>query len=330
MFTPPSLPPSIDRYQIQSLAGQGGMARVLRAYDPKYDRYVAIKVMNPEMRQDPEAIRRFRRSARALYHLRHPHINRVFNAGDLDGIPYLILEYVDGLSLDKWMANGQPLDTRLVAQITDQIALAVDHAHSRGVVHRDMKPSNILVTRDGRRAVLCDFGLALVLGESRLTLPGIALGTPCYMAPEQVRAGAVDARTDIYALGVTCYELLTGQRAFQGSRAEVGAQIVNGQYRPASQVNPALPRAVDGVIQRAMHLDPGHRYQQASQFSQALRSSLGLQARPITPGPRPGPTPTPAPAPRTTSWQTIALVSLSVLIIVLALTFLFLLMTGSL
>lgn len=330
MPTPPSFPSAIDRYQIQGLAGQGGMARVFRAWDPKHGRYVAIKMMKPEMRQEADAIRRFRRSARALYHLEHPHINRVYSAGDVEGIPYLVLEYVEGLSLDKWIEDRKPLDPRFVVQIMDQIGLAVDHAHSRGVVHRDLKPSNILVTRDGRRAVLCDFGLALVLGEARLTLPGFALGTPRYMAPEQVRAGHIDSRTDIYALGVTCYELLTGQPAFQGSRGEVAGQIVNGQFRPPAQVNPALPKPVDAVIQRAMHLDPGHRHQQALQFSQALRAAFGLQARPITPDPRLRLTPTPAPAPRMTSWPTVFAVSISVLVIVSALAFLFLLMSGRL
>lgn len=329
MSTPPSFPSSINRFQIQGLAGQGGMARVFRAWDPKHGRYVAIKVMNAEMRQDADAIRRFRRSARALYNLQHQYINRVYSAGDVDGIPYLVLEYVDGLSLDKWMADRRPLDVRFVVQIMDQIALAVDHAHSHAVVHRDLKPSNILVTRDGRRAVLCDFGLALVLGEARLTLPGIVLGTPRYMAPEQVRAGHVDSRTDIYALGVTCYELLTGQPAFQGSRTDIGGQIVNGQFRAPSQANPALPKAVDAVIQRAMHLDPGHRFQYAVQFSQALRASLGLVARPVTPGPRLGPTPTPAPVPHTTSWRVVLLVLLSVLTIAVAITALFLLINGN-
>ncbi len=330
MPTPPSFPSSIDRYQIQGLAGQGGMARVFRAWDPKHGRYVAIKMMNPEMRQDIDAIRRFKRSARALYHLQHPYINRVFSAGDIDGIPYLVLEYVDGLSLDKWLADGRPLDVRFVAQIMDQIALAVNHAHSRGVVHRDLKPSNILISRDGRRAVLCDFGLALVLGEARLTLPGIPLGTPRYMAPEQVRAGKLDSRTDIYALGVTCYELLTGQPAFQGSRSEIGAQIINGQCRPPSQTNPTLPRAVDAVIQRAMHLDPGHRHQSAIQFAQALRASLGLLAHPITPDPRLAPAPAPTPAPSSAPWRTVLLVSLSVVIIVLALIAFYLLVSGNL
>jgi len=331
MTTPPSHPSRIDRYQIQGLAGQGGMARVYRAWDPKHNRIVAIKMMNPELRQDPDSIRRFRHSARALYNLRHTHITRVFSAGDLHGIPYLVLEYVDGASLDRWLASGRPLDVRFVVHIIDQVAFALDYAHSRGVVHRDIKPSNILVTRDGQRAVLSDFGLALVLGEARLTIPGTILGTPRYMAPEQLRLGKVDSRADIYALGVTCYELLTGQPAFQGSRLEIGGQIINGQFRPPSAANPTLPRGVDTVIQRAMHLDPGYRYARSTQLAQALRSGLGLAA-PVTPSSsRRGssPTPTPASTPHPRSWQSILLIFLSLLTIISVLAFLFWMMNGT-
>ena len=329
MSTPPPSPFFIGRYQVQGLAGQGGMARVYRAWDPKHNRIVAIKMMNPEMRQDSDSVRRFRRSARALYRLQHEYITRVYNAGDLDGVPYLVLEYIDGLSLDKWLVGGRPLDPRLIVQMIDQIALALDYAHSRGIIHRDIKPSNILLTRDCRRAVLSDFGLALVLGEARLTMPGVILGTPRYMAPEQVRGGRVDTRTDIYALGVTCYELLTGQPAFQGSRLEIAGQIVNGQFHPASQFNLTLPRAVDGVMQRAMHLDPGHRYQYATQFSQALRASLGLAVPAHTPSPRPGRTRTPTPLPRPVSWQSTVVIVFAVLTVVLALTALLLILTSS-
>ncbi len=330
MPTPPSHPSSIGRYQVQALAGQGGMARVYRAWDPKHNRIVAIKMMNPDMRQDPDSIRRFHRSARALYQLQHRYINRVYTASDVEGVPFLVLEYIDGQSLDKLLLGGRPLDPRLVVQIIDQIANAVDYAHSRGVIHRDIKPSNILLTRDGRRAALSDFGLALVMGEARLTLPGIPLGTPRYMAPEQVRAGHIDARTDIYALGVTCYELLVGQPAFQGSRPEIAGQIVNGQFRPPSQANSALPRPVDAVIQRAMHLDPGHRYHNAGQFSQALAANLGLAGAPFNSNSSPGRTPTPAPGPRPFSWQSILVIILAVLTIVATLTLLGLLLSGGL
>lgn len=286
MSAPTPFPQRIDRYQIQGLAGRGGMARVYKAWDPKHQRVVALKLMNPELRQDAAAVRRFRVSARTLYQLRHENIMRVFGADDEDGVPYLVLEYIDGYSLDRLLVNGQPMPPRQVVQVIDQVSRALDHAHVHGVVHRDIKPSNILLARDGQRAVLSDFGLALVLGQARLTLPGVTLGTPRYMAPEQIRNTNVDWRADIYALGVTCYELLTGQPAFYGKWVEMGAAIVNGHYRPPSQVNPALPLAVDGVLRYAMELRPERRYQRATQFAQALRGALGLAGGSPTPQPR--------------------------------------------
>ncbi len=324
MPTPTPHPPYIDRYQVLGLAGKGGMARVYRAWDPKHRRVVAIKMMNPELRQEPDAVRRFRRSARALYQLQHENITRVYGASDHDGIPCLVMEYIDGVSLDRYLAGGQPMAPRKVALIMDQVSQALDYAHSRGIVHRDIKPSNILLTRDGQRAVLSDFGVALVLGQSRLTLPGIVLGTPQYMSPEQVRGVNMDWRADIYALGVTCYELLTGRPAFRGKMMEVAAQIVNGHYRPPTQVNPALPGAVDDVIHRALQPRPEHRYQRASQFSQALSVSLGFGRVSPTPQPRkdtrlPG---------RRTNWSNIMLILVCVVVIVSAIWFLALLIGG--
>jgi serine/threonine-protein kinase len=250
---------------------------------------------------------------------------RVYGAGDEDGVPYLVLEYIDGTSLDKYLLNGQPMPAAIVAQVMDQISQALDYAHSRGVLHRDIKPSNILLTRDGRRAVLSDFGLALVLGQARLTMPGIILGTPRYMAPEQVRGANVDARTDIYALGVTCYEMLTGQPAFSGRGAELAIQIVNGQYKPPSQVNPALPSAVDNVFRSAMQIAPGRRYQTATQFSRALRVGLGLGTPP--PGP-PSRSTARAPGSRTNTSR-IILILVCLIIIVAAVAALVVLTRGA-
>jgi serine/threonine-protein kinase len=311
---------------VQGLAGKGGMARVYRAWDPKHRRPVAIKIMNADLRQEPEAVRRFRRSARALYQLDHPHITRVYSADDNDGVPYLVLEYIEGASLEHYLLSGQRLTVRHIVQIIDQIAQALDYAHGRGVIHRDIKPSNILITRDGQRAVLSDFGLARVLGQSRMTLPGVILGTPRYMSPEQVRGAEVDWRTDIYALGVTCYELLTGQPAFYCTMAEIAGQILNGQYRPPSQANPALPAAVDNVIRSAMQTRPDRRFQTAMQLSRALAAALGVGIGPQTP------TPTPRPGSqfqRSRSASSVFLILACVIVIVVAIVALVMVMGGA-
>lgn len=291
MSAPDSSPSRIGPYRVLGLIGKGGMARVYRAWDARGNREVAIKVMRPEVMSGSGSAKRFRNTARILQQLHHPNITRLYELGEERGVPFLAMELVDGVSLDRCQGSGgsRALPPAVVARVTDQVASALDYAHRRKVIHRDLKPANILITRDLQRAVLSDFGLARALADPHITLPGVKLGTPRYMPPELMRdGGAATWLSDIYALGVTSYELLTGRPAFDGTLTEVAAQIVAGAWAPASRVNSRLPAAVDEALRGAMTINPAERYRSAGEFARALRRALGLEqeGHPLTPTPR--------------------------------------------
>jgi len=263
---------SFGPYKVLDKIGEGGMAVVYKAYQESLGRYAAIKVLRAELARDEEFVARFRREALAVAQLNHPNILHVYDAGVANGVYYMAMGFVDGGSLKDLIGQG-PVEPAYAASIAAQLADALDYAHKQGIVHRDVKPSNVLMTRDGR-PMLTDFGIAKALYESAaLTRTGISIGTPEYMAPEQIQGQPVDGRTDIYALGIVLYEMVTGWAPFSTPTPVATLyKQVNEPPPPLHQVNVNVPDWLEGVVGKALAKRPEGRYQQAADLAAALRS----------------------------------------------------------
>jgi serine/threonine protein kinase len=261
----------LGRYNILAELGRGAMGTVYKARDPKIDRLVAIKTISMPGSRPEEAHEyreRFFREAQAAGRLSHPGVTTVFDVNeDPECGPYIVMEYVPGKTLEQLLSDGSERSSlRTVLDLVDQLAQALHHAHAQGIVHRDIKPANIIVTDDGR-AKITDFGVAK-LDLSQFTLQGLVLGTPSYMSPEQLNGESVDARSDLFSLGVVLYTMLTGYRPFQGnSAATVSFKVVYKDPVPVSVLNSALPVNVDYIVSRAMAKAPGNRYQSGQELS---------------------------------------------------------------
>ena len=262
-------------YQVTEKIGEGGMAVVYKGYQPSLNRYVAIKVLRQEMSQDEQLVTRFRREALAVAELHHPNILHVYDAGFAQGVYYIVMAFVDGGSLKELIMRGS-LDVDRAVSIGAQLADALHHAHELGLVHRDVKPSNVLLTREGR-PLLCDFGIAKAVDESHgLTRTGTAIGTPEYMAPEQVQGQKVDARTDIYAMGLVLYEMLTGWVPFSATTPMATLyKQVNEPPPPLRQSNVSVPDWLEQTVEKALAKRPVDRYQHANELAEALRMGVG-------------------------------------------------------
>jgi DNA-binding beta-propeller fold protein YncE len=251
--------------------GQGGMGTVYRAFQPSLDRVVAVKVISPLLVGDETALARFRREAQTVASFRHPNILTVYDFGEQDGVTYLVSEFAAGGTLRSRM--GAPLSLPDAVSLLRPVASALDYAHARGVVHRDVKPANVLIHADGT-LVLSDFGLALQPSGpqlQQLTASGLLVGTPAYMAPEQGRSSQVGPSADLYALGVIAYELLTGSVPFTGETPlSVMLAHIQDPLPPARERNPALPPAVETVLQQALAKQPEHRFATGAALVQAL------------------------------------------------------------
>jgi serine/threonine protein kinase len=262
---------------IEDLLGQGGMARVYRGRQENLDRQVAIKVLPPYYAADPAFVERFKLEARAMAQLSHPNIVIIHDTGEDGGRLYIIMEYVGGGTLKKTMASGMALGE--VTRVIHEVASALTYAHSRGIVHRDVKPVNVLMDTSGR-AVLSDFGIAKILQTSAaLTQSGAGVGTPEYMSPEQCRgSNSVDARADIYALGVMLYEMLTGHTPFEADNytALAHSHIYEAVPLP-SKLNPRISPAVQSVVMKALEKDPADRFQKATDMAVALEQAVAAQ-----------------------------------------------------
>ena len=256
--------------------------RCTSARDTRLDRTVAVKILPPVFAHDPQLRQRFDREARTVAALNHPHICVLHDIGEQDGIAFLVMEYLEGETLASRLSRG-PLPPDEVVRYGTEIADALDRAHRHGVIHRDLKPANVMLTRSG--AKLLDFGLARppvesifssetrAPGDTPITAEGVLVGTLQYMAPEQLEARAVDARTDIFALGALLYEMSTGERAFPGeSQASIIASILNRQPPAPSTRQPLSPPAVDHIVWRALAKDPDDRWQTARDVYLELRS----------------------------------------------------------
>ena len=282
---------SIGRYEILGEIGRGAMGVVYKARDPQIDRIVAIKTISLfdlEPADDQEFRERFQQEARTAGRLSHPGIVAIFDVGSdpETNAPYIVMEYIAGSSLSKLLLEDHgklPLDPAL--QLVQEVAEALDYAHTEGVTHRDVKPANILLTPDGR-AKLADFGIAR-LDQSQLTLPGRLLGSPAYMAPEQMKGEATDGRSDLFSLGVVLYRLSTGYRPFQGnSTATVCYKLLRQDPLPPSALNSELPFELDDFLNRAMAKEPEQRFQTGKEMAlaiQSLRNKIATRQDPLAP-----------------------------------------------
>lgn len=285
---------TIGPYKIVEKIGEGGMAVVYKGYQQSLNRYVAIKTLRAELAQDEQFVARFRREALAVAELNHPNILHVYDAGVAYGLYYIVMAYVDGGSLRDLIAQG-PLEIEYAVSIAAQIADALDHAHRQGIIHRDVKPNNILISRDGR-PLLTDFGIAKALHESQgLTRTGMSIGTPEYMAPEQIQGQQVDGRTDIYALGNVLYEMLVGWAPF-ATTTPVAAlyKQVNEPPPPIRQANIHVPAWLEAIVNKALAKRPQDRFHTAGELAQALRERR-IAERVRTPTPTPVPVTGPLP-----------------------------------
>ena len=269
------------RYEILGELGRGAMGVVYKARDPQIDRIVALKTV-PLRGQEPEAETeyrmRFLNEAKAAGRLHHPGIVAVFDVGEEPehNDPYIVLEYVPGEALNRILAREKKIPLAKALQFTAEIAEALDYAHSQGVIHRDIKPGNILITPDGHPKI-ADFGIAK-LNLAHFTLPGKVLGTPAYMAPEQLAGAGVDGRSDLFSLGVILYAMVTGHSPFQGDSATtVCFKVANREPVPASALDLNLPTELDDVIARAMAKDPAKRYQSGAEFAEAVSHLQALR-----------------------------------------------------
>jgi YVTN family beta-propeller protein len=267
-------------YQIEALIGRGGMGAVYRAEELVLGRKVALKVIAPELAEDSRFRERFLRESRIAASLDHPHIVPIFKAGDEDGALFLAMRYVEGTDLAKLLRDGGALAPRRAIALLEQVAEALDAAHEKGLVHRDVKPSNVLLAVAGGKehCYLADFGLTKRTGSlSGISAPGDVVGTLEYVAPEQITGNEVDARADLYSLGCVLYECLTGQPPFPRATdvALLWAHVHEEPPRP-SEVRPELPTAIDGILGRALAKEPGRRYEMAGELVNAARSALGL------------------------------------------------------
>jgi serine/threonine-protein kinase len=259
-----------NRYQILGRIGEGGLAEVYRAQDVALGRLVAVKALRHEYVVDPSFLVRFHREAQSAANLAHPNIVAVHDFGQDLGRPYIVMEHVPGRDLRAVLQEGGPLPVDQAVDIALQVCSAVGHAHRAGLVHGDMKPGNILITPDGRAKVV-DFGLARALGESAMDEEGeLVWGTPAYFAPEQAAGDRVLPATDVYAIGVILYEMLSGQLPFTGTDSEVARKHLYEAPRPLEQLNPRIPARLAQIVSTAMNKQPGERFRTADHLRQAL------------------------------------------------------------
>ena len=270
----------LGQYKLIGRLGHGGMASVYKAYQPGTDRHVAIKILPRDDMGDPNFLNRFRQEARIIANLEHPHILPVYDYGEASGYTFLVMRLVEGGTLAD-LLRGRPLPLERIGKIISQVAEALDYAHSRGVVHRDIKPQNILVDANGR-CLLSDFGIAKVAASSpHYTVTGSFVGTPQYASPEQALGKDLDSRSDIYSLGVILYEMATGKAPYEAD-TPMGLVIkhVNEPLPPPRSFNPSLPPAVESVIVRALAKDRQDRFRTAGETASALAAAIVSGAQP--------------------------------------------------
>ena len=280
----------IGQYELRGPLGKGGMASVYRAYQPTLDREVAIKIIAEQYANDPTFAERFRREARSIARLHHPNILTIYDFGEDGNLLYIVMEMIDGPTL-KDEINGQAMPVDKAIEYVRQVASALDYANKNGIIHRDVKPSNVLIEKNGR-AVLSDFGIAKMAEQNtQLTSAGSGIGTPDYMSPEQALGEELDSRSDQYSLGVMLYELLTGRTPFTGDTpVAVVMGHVSKPLPPATSLNPQIPASVEKVLEKSLAKKATDRYDSNAIFAQALEEAW--RNRNETPAPTPASVPT--------------------------------------
>jgi serine/threonine-protein kinase len=263
------------RYQVEELLGQGGMSSVYKAYDPNLKRAVAIKLIHSHLTSDPEFVRRFEVEAAAVAQLRHPNIIQVFDFNNDQNVYYMVLEFVPGETLYDRLyrlnQEGRRLSQDELVGIGASIGNAVAYAHKRGMIHRDVKPANVMLNVQGE-AILTDFGITKIVGETQHTATGAVVGTALYMAPEQIKGESIDHRVDIYSLGVMLFEMAAGRRPFEADSAmTIMMMHVNDPVPDLRQLNPSTSAALSSIIGKALEKNPSKRYQSGEELASALR-----------------------------------------------------------
>lgn len=278
---------NLGKYQIESVLGKGAMGVVYKGFDPNIARHVAIKtihrnLLNTDMGR--EMLARFRTEAQAVGRLTHPNIVGIFEFDQDQGTPYFVMEFVEGKDLKTLVKDGRVLSPKEIVGIIDPVLLALSYTHELGIVHRDIKPANIFITDKGV-VKIADFGIAR-LEDSEMTQVGTVLGTPSYMSPEQCVGSVVDARSDLFSVGVMLYELLTGQKPFRGEQSTViMTNVINSEPEPPSRLNKQVPAAFDAVLKKALAKNVNQRYQNAEAFRTDLLKIMGTGTAPSTGGP---------------------------------------------
>jgi len=280
MTTDPLIGQRLGEYRLEALLGQGGMARVYRAVDERLRRYAVVKVIDPRFRSDAEYVRRFEREAQSVAQLEHPHIVRLYRFAEQGGWLYMAMQYIEGSDLafvlNSYRADGAFIEAPDASRIVREVCEALDYAHSRGVIHRDVKPANIMLNRQGH-AVLTDFGLALL---TAVGTRGEIFGTPDYLAPEQAISSAKAVpQSDLYAVGVILYEMFTGQLPFHAREPlDVALLHINEPPRPPSEIRPEIGQALEAVILKALAKKPAERYPTGAALADAVAQALRAQS----------------------------------------------------
>ncbi|HEX3734754.1 MAG TPA: protein kinase [Solirubrobacterales bacterium] len=274
------------RYETGERLGSGGMSNVYKATDLVLERTVAVKILAEHLSDDERFVARFRREALAVAKLIHPNIVQVYDTGKDDGRHYIVMEYVSGRSGAQILQRSGPVEPEIAAELGIQACAGLDYAHRRGIIHRDVKPGNLMVVGGpvggGEMTVkLTDFGIARAIEQTRITQVGSVVGTAAYLAPEQVRGEEATPATDVYALGVVIYQFLTGRLPYEGSSlAELAVRQQNEKPLPPSTYNDEVPESLGGAVLRALEGDPNRRYASADELSSGLR--LGLEGEDVT------------------------------------------------
>ncbi|XJZ28453.1 Stk1 family PASTA domain-containing Ser/Thr kinase [Bacillota bacterium Lsc_1132] len=262
------------RYKILDMIGGGGMANVYLAHDMILDRNVAVKMLRLDLTNDEEFIRRFRREAQSATSLNHPNIVNIYDVGEEDDLYFIVMEHVDGQTLKQYIQQYSPLGVEETINIMRQLTSAISHAHQNHIVHRDIKPHNILIDTNGL-VKITDFGIAMALSATSITQTNSVLGSVHYLSPEQARGGMANKKSDIYSLGIVMFELLTGRLPFSGESAvSIALKHLQSETPSVRRWNPAIPQTVENIVLKATAKDPFHRYNSVDEMDDDLRTAL--------------------------------------------------------